>query len=176
MAFVGSQAGWKGDPGASAYCASKFALEGQDQSSLRLLYPTNSKVAGVVECLQQELPMFGGAIRTLVFEPGFFRTEALSQKNLKHGPSTIPEYEKFNEMSLEFEKSIYGNEPGDPRKAVERMIDVIKGEGMAAGKTMPPRLPLGTDGLKVMRDKCQATLKLCDEWEELITSTDIAKS
>jgi hypothetical protein len=52
------------------------------------------------------------------------------------------------------------------------MIDVIKGEGQAAGKSTPPRLPLGTDGLMVMRDKCKATLKLCDEWESFIKRTD----
>jgi NAD(P)-dependent dehydrogenase (short-subunit alcohol dehydrogenase family) len=27
--YVGSQAGWHGDPSASSYCASKFALEGK---------------------------------------------------------------------------------------------------------------------------------------------------
>ena len=125
---------------------------------------------GIVECLQQEMPMFG--VKTIIFEPGYFRTQALSQKNLKHEPSTIPAYAEFNKMSIEFERSACGNEPGDPKKAVERMIDVIKGEGEAAGKSMPPRLPLGTDGLAVMRDKCKATLKLCDEWEGFIKSTD----
>ena len=52
------------------------------------------------------------------------------------------------------------------------MIDVIKGEGVAKGKEMPPRLPLGTDALEVIRSKCLATLKVCDEWEQTIKSTD----
>ena len=67
-----------------------------------------------------------------------------------------------------------GKQPGDPKKAVERIIDVPKSEGMVAGRPMPPRLPLGADSLAAIRAKCEATLKICDEWESLITSTDIA--
>ena len=67
----------------------------------------------------------------------------------------------------------HGNQPGDPKKAVERMVDVLKSEGMAAGRTMPPRMPLGPDALAGVRAKCEATLKICDEWEGLIGSTDI---
>ena len=65
-----------------------------------------------------------------------------------------------------------GNQPGDPKRGVEVMIDVIKGEGVAKEKDMPPRLPLGTDALEVIRSKCLATLKICDEWEAMIKSTD----
>ena len=152
---MGSQAGWKGDPGATAYCASKFALE------------------GVVECLSQELALFSPELKTIIFEPGYFRTQALSQINIKHEAPSIPDYATFNETSLQYERSIYGKEPGDPRKAVELMIDVVKAEGSAIGKPIPLRLPLGSDGLKVVRDKCEATLRVCKEWESAIVSTDI---
>lgn len=128
---------------------------------------------GIVECLQKEVVMFG--IQATIFEPGFFRTQALSQKNLRHEPGHIPAYEEFNKAVMQYETSVYGNEPGDPVKAVSRMIDVLTGTGMAAGKPFPPRLPFGTDGLKVMRDKCQDTLKLLDEWQDVITSTDVTK-
>ncbi|KAI9700997.1 MAG: hypothetical protein M1820_006642 [Bogoriella megaspora] len=155
LVFVGSQAGWKGDPGATAYCASKFALE------------------GVVECLSQELAMFSAELKTIIFEPGYFRTQALSQANIKHEAPRIPDYAAFNEMTLQYEKSVYGKEPGDARKAVDLMIDVVKAEGPASGKSTPLRLPLGSDGLKVIRDKCEATLSICREWESEIVSTDI---
>ena len=156
LVFVGSQAGWKGDPGATAYCASKFAL------------------AGVVDCLAQELAMFSPELKAILFEPGYFRTQALSQTNIKHGTPSIPEYAAFNEISLQYEKSVYGKEPGDPRKAVEMMIDVVKAEGSATGKVTPLRLPLGSDGLKVVRDKCEAMLTVCKDWEPTIISTDIS--
>lgn len=66
-----------------------------------------------------------------------------------------------------------GNQPGDPRKLAERIIDVVKSEGMAAGKPMPPRLPIGRDTMAAIVKKCEATLQLCKEWEDLFTSTDI---
>ena len=53
------------------------------------------------------------------------------------------------------------------------MIDVVRGEGMARGREMPVRLPLGRDGLKVVRAKCEETLRVCGEWEDLIGSTDL---
>jgi hypothetical protein len=36
-----------------------------------------------------------------------------------------------------------GNQPGDAKKEVELMIDLVKGEECAADKTVPPRLPIG---------------------------------
>lgn len=43
---------------------------------------------------------------------------------------------------------------------------------MAVGKEMPFRLPLGTDGMSVVREKCLHLLKVCEKWQELIQSTD----
>ena len=58
---------------------------------------------------------------------------------------------------------------------MERMIDVVRGEGMAKekGGEVPIRLPMGRDALMAMREKCLATLKICDEWEGWISSTDV---
>ena len=46
LVFVGSQAGWKGDPGASAYCAGKFAQEGKGENQPPTLYLFVYKVEG----------------------------------------------------------------------------------------------------------------------------------
>jgi hypothetical protein len=62
---------------------------------------------------------------------------------------------------------MHGHHPGDPERAALRIIDVVKGEGMAAGKPFPKRLPLGEDAVRAMRAKCEETLKLCKEWEEV---------
>jgi hypothetical protein len=106
----------------------------------------------------------------IIFKLGFFRTDAFSQK--KHEPTSISASAEFNKRSIAFEQQAYGNEQGNPKKAIQRMIDVVK-EGMARGKPTPPRLPFGTDGLKVMMDKSQATLKICREWEAFTKSTDV---
>jgi hypothetical protein len=60
---------------------------------------------------------------------------------------------------------------GDLRKGVRRMVDVVTSERMAVGRPMRKRLPLGTDSLRTIWAKCIGTLRLCEEWKELIAST-----
>jgi hypothetical protein len=106
----------------------------------------------------------------LIVEPGYFRTQAFS--NIKHVPDRVAAYAQFNAGVKQFEESIIGNEPGDSAKAVKCMIDLVKGTGVVAGKTLPLRVPLGNDSLQRIRAKCQETLAICDEWEEVAKSTD----
>lgn len=117
--------------------------------------------------------LFTHDIKFTIFEPGYFRTEIFSPKNVVHLPTDLPEYQDFNNATVQRQKGIYHNEKGDPVKGVARMIETLTSSGMAEGKTLPPRLPLGSDSLQVVRAKCQATLKLCDEWKNVIVSTDI---
>ena len=112
-------------------------------------------------------------IRCIVFEPGQFRTELLTEKNMKNLTTPIADYEEVTEALEDFNEAMAGNQPGDPQKAAERMIDVVKGEGTAAGKKFPPRLPLGNDSMTAIRAKCEATLKLLEEWDDIIVSTDL---
>lgn len=129
---------------------------------------------GLTEALQSEFAaLFSRDIRFIIFEPGYFRTQIFSPKNVVHLQSDLPEYQDFNQATAQRQRDIYHNENGDPVKGVARMIETLTGSGMAEGKPLPPRLPLGSDSLQVVRKKCQATLKLCDEWEKLIVSTDI---
>lgn len=123
----------------------------------------------MVESLSAEIAPFN--IKSIIFAPGIFRTRAFSSSYQYH-QSSIPEYAQIDAGTKAFVDGMNGQEPGDPKKAVERMIDVVRGEGMAAGKEMPFRLPLGTDGMGVVREKCLATLKVCEEWQGLIQSTD----
>ena len=126
-----------------------------------------------MECLSKELAIFAPGIKVLMVEPGYFRTSAFS--NIKHVPDRVETYAQFNAGVKQFEQGVVGNEPGDAAKAVEYMVDLVKGTGIAAGKTVPLRVPLGTDGLDRIRAKCQEMLKICDEWEEVAKSTDIKK-
>ncbi|KAJ5999255.1 hypothetical protein N7451_007065 [Penicillium sp. IBT 35674x] len=41
-----------------------------------------------------------------------------------------------------------GDQPGDPRKAADIIIEAVKGEGRCEGMALPPWLPLGADGCK----------------------------
>lgn len=69
-----------------------------------------------------------------------------------------------------------GSQPGDPQKLAERLIDVVKSEGMAASKSIPQRLAMGRDAMATIGEKCEAWLKLCNEWKNFITSMDIEGS
>lgn len=124
----------------------------------------------MTESLWRETRPLG--IRTLVVEPGRFRTELLSSTNLKSENSSIPDYAersaRFNEMLA----SVNGNQEGDPDKGVSVMLDVIRGEGVAAGREMPLRLPLGLDAYDVVGGKCREMLETLKDWRDVITSTD----
>lgn len=128
-------------------------------------------LTGAVECLAKELAIFAPGIKVLLIEPGYFRTQAFS--NIDHVAARVDDYAQFNAGVQAYEQGLVGNEPGDPKKAVERMIELVKGTGMAAGKTIPLRVPLGTDGWTRIRAKCEETIKICDDWEEVAKSTDI---
>ncbi|KAM0521752.1 hypothetical protein ACHAPE_002313 [Trichoderma viride] len=152
LLFVSSQAAWHSDPSAGSYCAAKFAL------------------SGAVECLAKELAMFAPGVKVLIVEPGYFRTKVFS--NIKHVEPRLPVYAQFNAGVRQYEASIVGNEPGDADKAVTRMIELVKGTGMAAGKQIPLRVPLGSDGWERIKAKCEETLAICGEWEDVAKSTD----
>lgn len=63
-------------------------------------------------------------------------------------------------------------QPGDPEKAVEIILDLVRKEGCAEGRDVPFRLPLGTDSFGTMKEKCEEVLKLLEEWGPVILSTN----
>ncbi|TGO62256.1 hypothetical protein BCON_0021g00690 [Botryotinia convoluta] len=142
-----------GSVGAGPYCVGKFGLE------------------GIVECLQKETSQFG--IRTVIIEPGYYRTKVYSEANVKWEPLSIQEYEPTQTALKGMVKAVDGNQPGDPKKAAERIVDIVRREGLAAGKETPPRLPLGPDCFQQLKDKFLSTLKILEDWEELIVSTNL---
>lgn len=117
--------------------------------------------------------MFAPGIKVLILEPGYFRTRAFG--NINHVPPRVSDYAAFNAVVRGVEASIVGNEPGDAAKAVGIMIDLVKGTGVAAGKDIPLRIPLGTDGWGRIKAKCENMLKICSDWEHVAKSTDVAQ-
>ncbi|KAM3082725.1 hypothetical protein ACMFMF_002378 [Clarireedia jacksonii] len=79
----------------------------------------------------------------------------------------------YNPPAVGIVEAFDGHQPGGSKKAAERIVDIVRKEGLAKGKEAPPRLPLGRDGLAQLKNKCEATLKILEEWEELIVSTDL---
>ncbi|KAH9218703.1 oxidoreductase,short chain dehydrogenase-like protein [Leptodontidium sp. 2 PMI_412] len=152
LVFIGSTAAWGGIPTLAAYCGSKSALR------------------GAVETLNLEVKPLG--IRTLLVEPGFFRTDLLNADNTVYINSKIDDYKPVTEQLFGTFKGYNKLQPGDPAKGVQRIIDTVKGENDAVGKEFPISLALGTDAVEHIRKNCQETLKLLDEWEKVSSDTN----
>ncbi|KAF2093275.1 NAD(P)-binding protein [Rhizodiscina lignyota] len=149
---IGSRSGWSGDPGVGAYSGTKFALE------------------GIVESLWRETTPLG--IKTLLIEPGRFRTKLLSAENLKATVSAIPDYADMSRTLMGHLASEDQAQQGDPVKHVEIVLDLVRQEGVACDKAIPFRLPLGVDSFDDIKAKCEETLELLKEWEAVIRSTN----
>lgn len=153
IVFIGSMVAWDGVPTGGAYCASKAAIH------------------YAVESLTREVAPIG--IKTLLVEPGTFRTDLLSQSNMKSAPSKIKDYGEITAMMTESFSSLNGSQLGDARKGVDSVIDVVKGENGTAGKEWPASLLLGSDAVALIRKKCEDVLRQVGEWEALSKSTDL---
>ncbi|KAF5023472.1 hypothetical protein F66182_4472 [Fusarium sp. NRRL 66182] len=152
LLYVSSQSAWHADPSASGYCSSKFALE------------------GAVECLSKELAIFSPGLKVLIAEPGYCRTPVFDK--LQHVDARVPEYAQFNQAVRQAEAALTANSPGDPSKAVARMIELVKGTGFADGRSVPLRVPLGSDSWSRVKAKCEETLDICRQWEDIAKSVD----
>ncbi|KAI1416386.1 NAD(P)-binding protein [Hypoxylon sp. FL1857] len=152
LVFIGSLSGWHGHPFTGPYAGSKFALE------------------GLVESLWRETEALG--IKTLLVEPGRFRTMLLSPDNLKAVPSKIPDYAEASKAHIDGLAKEDRAQPGDPQKAIKIIVDLVRKEGCAEGKEVPFRFPLGADCYITIKEKCEETLSLLRDWNHVINSTD----
>ena len=68
--------------------------------------------------------------------------------------------------------AVAGTQKGDPEKAMEAVVDVVKGEGKAKGRSWPLYLALGDDADEGIRQKSAKLLKHVDEWGDVIKSVN----
>src|SRR3954469_7234748 len=97
----------------TAYAASKFGLE------------------GFMESLQVETAPFG--IETTVVNPGFFRTELLTEQSTNYAEPAIDDYDERRAKQLEFWIRQNGQQSVDPAKLARALVTTI------AGQEPPPR-------------------------------------
>jgi len=101
---ISSTAGLVGYTFCSAYAASKFGIEGW------------------MESLQTEVEQFG--ITTTIVNPGFFRTELLTEESTKYTENAIVDYNEGRKQQLQFWKGANGQQPGDPAKLAQALLTV----------------------------------------------------
>ena len=121
------------------------------------------------ETYATELRPFG--VRVLIVAPGSFRTEGVHAY-----PATIntriPAYEAARTAGMARFEGIAGKERGDPAKAMELLVDVVKGEGRAKGREWPLWLVLGRDAYADVRAKTAKLLETMKAWEDVATDLE----
>jgi len=109
---ISSTAGLVGFEFGTAYAASKFGLEGWMAS------------------LHGEVAPFG--IGTTTVNPGFFRTELLTEQSTNYAAPSIADYDERRAKQLEFWKAQNGQQSGDPAKLAQALLKI-------ADQEPPPR-------------------------------------
>jgi NAD(P)-dependent dehydrogenase (short-subunit alcohol dehydrogenase family) len=129
---------------ATAYAASKFGLEGW------------------MESLQAEVAPFG--INTTVVNPGFFRTELLTEQSTTYAEPSIADYADRRGPMVEYWKSQDGKQSGDPAKLARALITL-------AGQNPPPRRFIaGADAIAGAEQKIAELKAQIEATRELSTS------
>jgi NAD(P)-dependent dehydrogenase (short-subunit alcohol dehydrogenase family) len=131
-------------PGFSAYCATKFALE------------------GLSETLQAEVEPFG--IRVLIVEPGAFRT-GLFRPEAAYLSDEMPEYADTVGPTRAYVRDGHLEQPGDPVKAAAAIVAALDAD------EPPLRLVLGEDAIGNIRRRLQGVSAELDAWEAVGAAT-----
>jgi NAD(P)-dependent dehydrogenase (short-subunit alcohol dehydrogenase family) len=138
---ISSTAGLVGGEFLTAYAASKFGVEGW------------------MESLAPEVAPFG--IRTLLVEPGFFRTELLTPESTKYAESSIDDYAERTEQTVTAWKGMNGLQGGDPAKLANALVHL-------ASQDQPPlRFAAGADAVEVVEKKANDLLAQVEAYREL---------
>jgi NAD(P)-dependent dehydrogenase (short-subunit alcohol dehydrogenase family) len=128
----------------SAYAASKFGVEGW------------------MEALTLEVAPFG--IRTMLVEPGFFRTELLTPQSTQYAPPSIADYAERTQQTTEAWKSMDGTQGGDPAKLADALVK------LTALEEPPARFAAGADAVAIFEQKANELLAQAEAHRELSTS------
>jgi NAD(P)-dependent dehydrogenase (short-subunit alcohol dehydrogenase family) len=142
---VTSMGGLMAVPGMSAYCASKFALE------------------GMLESLGKEVRPFG--IHVTAIEPGSFRTD-WAGRSMTRAAHTIADYDELFGPIRAARLKASGNQLGNPEKAAEAVLRIV------AEPNPPAHLVLGSDALRLIGAARAAVDEDIRAWEPLSRSTD----
>jgi len=124
---------------------------------------------GLGETLSVELAPF--SIKVLIVAPGSFKTEGIYGQKF-FTSNSIPVYDELRNLAMKRFGAIPGTQKGDPDKAMEAVVDVVKGEGKAKGRSWPLYLALGDDADEGIRQKSSKLLRHVDEWRDVIKSVN----
>jgi NAD(P)-dependent dehydrogenase (short-subunit alcohol dehydrogenase family) len=143
---ITSMGGYITFPGIGIYNGSKFALE------------------GISEALAKEVKGLG--IHVTAVGPGGFRTD-WAGRSLVRKERSIADYDAVFDPVRKRRQDMSGKQTGDPKKAAAAMLTLIEAENP------PMHLLLGSDALRLVREKLDFLKSEFDAWEKLSLSTDV---
>ncbi len=141
---ISSTAGISGLLFCTAYAAAKFGVEGW------------------MESLAPEIAPFG--IRTMLVEPGFFRTELLSNDSTTYAKPAIDDYAKQTREIVASWSGMDGKQAGDPAKLAHAIVHLV---GL---KEPPARFAAGADAVRTFEAKASTLLTQANAYRELSSS------
>jgi NAD(P)-dependent dehydrogenase (short-subunit alcohol dehydrogenase family) len=141
---ISSTAGIVGGEFTSAYAASKFALEGW------------------MESLTPEVTPYG--IRTMLVEPGFFRTDLLTPESTSYAQPSIDDYIERTKQTVTAWNGMNGQQGGDPAKLATALVQLVSSD------EPPLRWAAGADAVAAVENKGQTLIKQADAYRELSSS------
>jgi NAD(P)-dependent dehydrogenase (short-subunit alcohol dehydrogenase family) len=141
---ISSMAGIAGGMFCSAYAAAKFGVEGW------------------MESITPEIARFG--IRTMLVEPGFFRTDLLTSDSTTYAALSIDDYAESTKETVAAWNSMNGKQSGDPAKLAAALVQLTE---LAEP---PTRFAAGADAVQAFEAKADTLRAQANEHRELSSS------
>jgi NAD(P)-dependent dehydrogenase (short-subunit alcohol dehydrogenase family) len=144
---ISSTGGIVGQAFISAYSAAKFGVEGW------------------MESLAPEVEPFG--IRTMLVEPGFFRTQLLTEDSTNYPVHSIDDYAEKTRATVKAWKGMSGQQSGDPAKLANALMQLLT-------KDDPPlRWAAGADAVETFEKKGRQLIDQANAHRYLSSSLDV---
>ena len=147
---ISSTGGIIGQEFCTAYSAAKFGIEGW------------------IESLAPEVAPLG--IRTMVVEPGFFRTDLLTAESTKYAEASIDDYAERTKQTVTSWNSMNGKQGGDPAKLAAALVK------LASQEKPPVRWVAGADAVQTVEQKGKDLIAQADAYREVSSSLSHANA
>ncbi|KAJ2912572.1 hypothetical protein MD484_g7842, partial [Candolleomyces efflorescens] len=150
--WIGSIGGWMTYPYGGLYCATKWTLR------------------GISRTLDKEITPLG--LRSICVDYGYFRTMIFNKSKRSFPVSKIEDYKEISQERESFIQAYDGNQPGDPEKGAQILLDLAHGTGAFASNELPGSLALGADAHGIIKTEIKEAGSNLEKWKDVTQSTD----
>src|SRR5690606_4281841 len=101
---------------------------------------------------------------TTIVNPGFFRTELLTEQSTKYADNPIADYSEKREQLMQFWKAANGQQTGDPAKLAKALVTI------SAEEKRPLRFLAGADAVATAEQVATTLQQQAEAYRELSSS------